>query len=507
MQYLSPAELKYKEIARKQMMAQQSMDSAIAPFSPGGASAGGAIGKIVQAYLGKRSMTKADAEAAAFAEAEDKKRMDAMSNIWSLGNGDGVQQPTSAPPSDGVQKVAGSLISSQQGNAPKQEFNGPPMRDLPPYQAGPAATPTTGPFAPQAQQGASENPLLKKLQDGGAVSSSPAIDAAPAQAMQQVQAFTQAPANSLTPQQRVVQAMMMSGVPEFQDQGLKMFIEMQSATSKPAEGFTLSPGQARYDASGRVVAEMKDQPVGEPFELGGAWVQRMGDGTIKQVVAPKGAAVNVNMGGQNKFQEASMAEDAKYFADIKRRSQSAQGTLKTIQGLREVFKNLKTGGAAGLQANVASFLRISPSASIEEANAKINNLLTSEMQKLKGLGTLTDADVERLERTLPSVSYSNVGNSAILDEIERAAKNEIDTYRSAAQYVSQNNGLQGWDPSYTGQPAQQNPPALNNNSIPMPNQANPPGNYNMDDLEYTRKKYNLKSVDEVIQRLEASKKK
>ena len=85
---------------------------------------------------------------------------------------------------------------------------------------------------------------------------------------------------------KAVQALVQSGSP----QAIGLAAKLQSMMPKPAEPYTLGPEQTRFDATGKPIAfgmgkDPKEKVTwGEPYQMGGAWVQRSSDGQIKQAV-------------------------------------------------------------------------------------------------------------------------------------------------------------------------------------------------------------------------------
>lgn len=195
------------------------------------------------------------------------------------------------------------------------------------------------------------------------------------------------------------------------------------------DGFTLSPGQQRFDAAGNAIAAVSQPadpgftmvPPNEVASLGlppGAY-QRGADGKIMQV-GGQGVTVNNNM-GEDKFGEAFAKGDAAALGTISESGMAAQRNMGRIDQLEGLLSASPTGlaGAAKLAAGEWG-IDTAGLTELQAAQALINTLVPEQRQP--GSGPMSDADLALFKQSLPRIINQPGGNEIILNTMRGIAQ-------------------------------------------------------------------------------------
>ena len=228
-----------------------------------------------------------------------------------------------------------------------------------------------------------------------------------------------------------------------------------------ADGFTLSPGQLRFDAAGNQIATggadpgftmiPPDQaaqmglPPGNAYQIGA-------DGKISQI-GGNGTTVNVGA-GETKFDEAMGKADADVLTGAEATGLAAQRSLAQIGQLETLLANSPTG-ASGRFAQIAGEwgIPVDGTSDVQAAQAIINALVPA--QRPPGSGPMSDADLELFKQSLPRIINTPEGNATILrtmrglaeydaqgaEIVGRMRSGEIDRAQALAELRSRKNPL------------------------------------------------------------------
>ncbi len=232
---------------------------------------------------------------------------------------------------------------------------------------------------------------------------------------------------------KAAQALVQMGTPD----SIALAAKLRGMLPKPAEPFTLGPEQMRFGPNGEVIAsglgkDPKEKVTwGEPYQMGGAWVQRSSDGQIKQAVArepqvrvtneapvtpvtiqdpkdPRGTIIIDGRTGKTLGKGPKMTEAGKIDAktdlsmqglgsDLQKAEDLLMGVARTSDG-QVVKGNLPTGSGAGaLYDSAAGFIGMSPSGAEEASSLKtVASRLISRIPRFEG--PQSDKDVNEYKQ-------------------------------------------------------------------------------------------------------------
>lgn len=198
-------------------------------------------------------------------------------------------------------------------------------------------------------------------------------------------------------------------------------------------GFTLSPGQQRFDAQGNPIASAA--PQGGPRPMTAQERKQWGipendtrpyamTESGPKVIGGNGVTVNNNMGG-GKFEEEFAKGDAQTLVGVSDAGLSAQRNLGRIDQLEGLLANSPTGfSAVAKQAAGEWGINTEGLSDIQAAQALINSMVPE--QRPPGSGPMSDADLALFKQSLPRIINQPGGNQAI-----------IGTMRAIAEYDAQ----------------------------------------------------------------------
>lgn len=198
-----------------------------------------------------------------------------------------------------------------------------------------------------------------------------------------------------------------------------------------SEGFTLSPGQQRFDATGQPIAAVPEAAPQQYRTISGSEASQLGldpaqaynigpDGKITQI-GGGGTNVTVNNAGADKFAEAFASGDAATLNTVSDAGMSAQRNLARVDRL----ENLLSQGPSGLEAGVKSLageygIKTEGLDTLQAAQALINTMVPEQRQP--GSGPMSDADLALYKQSLPRLINTAEGNALITHTLRGIAQ-------------------------------------------------------------------------------------
>lgn len=143
-----------------------------------------------------------------------------------------------------------------------------------------------------------------------------------------------------------------------------------------------------------------------------------------QLKQKKAGAMNLSIGGSDKFQETADKRAAEMFSDVSDQGFAAKRSSIQIDRLSSLLDSVGTGSGAALQ-NYAGNLGINTEGldDIQAASAIISQLVPS--QRPPGSGTMSDADLALFKQSLPRLINSPGGNQKIIEVMKGIAQYDI----------------------------------------------------------------------------------
>lgn len=222
-----------------------------------------------------------------------------------------------------------------------------------------------------------------------------------------------------------------------------------SRQSRSGEGFSLSPGQVRYDADGNVVAQAAPEQTARPLspEDRAQWgipesdtrPYAIGANGAPQLIGGTGVTVNTGSTGEGAFTEALGKADAATVATVSDAGMAASSNAGRIDRLENILQNTPQG-LGGVATSIAGNFGINlgeGTSNIQAAEAIINSLVPQ--QRPAGSGTMSDADLALFKQSLPRIINSPRGNALIINTIrgindyDRARADVVNEFRSSQE--------------------------------------------------------------------------
>lgn len=225
------------------------------------------------------------------------------------------------------------------------------------------------------------------------------------------------------------------------------------------EGFTLSPGQQRFDARGNAIAsvspaaaprpmtESEREQWGIPPEDKRAYAM-----TEKgpQVIGGAGVTVNNNIGGEKKYDETLGKSLADKYIAIQDGAQQAQSKIATLDGLSQALaQSSYTGWGADTLLGVkraAKSLGVDVGEDLgpEETARALGNQLALQLRSPSngaGMpGAMSDKDREFLVASVPGLDKTPDGNRKLIQYMTLVEQRNIDVAKFANQYAQEHGG-------------------------------------------------------------------
>lgn len=236
-------------------------------------------------------------------------------------------------------------------------------------------------------------------------------------------------------------------------------------------GFTLSPGQQRFDAQGNAIASGAPVEAPRPMtpEERAQWGIPADDARPyamtedgPKLIGGSGVTVNNDLGG-DKFEEAFAKGDAAALGAVSESGLAAQRNLARIDEMEQLLSRSPTG-LAGVAKQKAGEWGIATEGldDIQAAQALINAMVPE--QRPPGSGPMSDADLELFKQSLPRIINQPGGNEQIIKTmrgiaqydamgaqiVQRLRAGEISRAEAFQQLQSRPNPLQGFTPPQSG---------------------------------------------------------
>jgi len=204
-------------------------------------------------------------------------------------------------------------------------------------------------------------------------------------------------------------------------------------------GFTLAPGATRYGPDGKVIAEQPapaKEKWSEPYQMGGAWVQRNEDtGQIRQSVnrpPVTNVTTTVNTGADKKYLEERGKGMAQQMDALEKAAQSAHNN---IQAMDRFIAGSKAGSQGSAQPVITGVKNLLSSfgyadkdlTDVRQMEQAIGDVLQNKMSELGARG-LTDRDMDVLRQALPRVNTDKASRELVADIIKTSSMNTIQNY-------------------------------------------------------------------------------
>lgn len=226
-----------------------------------------------------------------------------------------------------------------------------------------------------------------------------------------------------------------------------------------SEGFTLSPGQQRFDAQGNAIASVSPAAAPRPMTADerAQWGippedKRAYAMTEKgpQVIGGAGVTVNNNIGGEKKYDETLGKSLADKYIAIQDGAQQAQSKIATLDGLSQALAQTSyTGWGAdtllGVKRAAKSLgLDVGEDLGPEETARALGNQLALQLRSPSngaGMpGAMSDKDREFLVASVPGLGKTPEGNRRLIDYMMRVEQRNIDVAKFANQYAQDHGG-------------------------------------------------------------------
>jgi len=182
--------------------------------------------------------------------------------------------------------------------------------------------------------------------------------------------------------------------------------------------------QEIYDEHGRPQKVMMDMTSGRYNLVGGAKSDTISPDAEQQKIRIAQAGrpeTNINLPGQDKFEEQFASADAKMLSDVSTSGLSAQRNIGRINALESLLDGSPSGFSAAATQRAGEWgFKSDNSDTIEAAQALINSLVPE--QRPPGSGPMSDADLQLFKQSLPRIINTREGNQLIIDTMRGIAK-------------------------------------------------------------------------------------
>lgn len=229
----------------------------------------------------------------------------------------------------------------------------------------------------------------------------------------------------------------------------------QKLVPKEKEGFTLSPGQARYEGGRQVASrpeQVKKTSLEEMLDAAGITDPKIRQGFILQGLnkqtshAPAASATIINR------QETEEAKSVgKFFGDayanIQNAGFSAQSKVSRYNRLGELLEGVNTGkfSSAGLEvakAGQSLGFNIDPNIGNKEAAQALASEIALELRNPSGgagmPGAMSDKDREFLVSMVPGLATTPQGRKRMLETAQKLAQRDVQVSKIAREYRKRN---------------------------------------------------------------------
>lgn len=205
---------------------------------------------------------------------------------------------------------------------------------------------------------------------------------------------------------------------------------------KPADGFTLTPGDVRFGPDGKIIAQV--DPVAPPAPMTPEQRQQWGippedkrpyamTPQGPKLIGGEGVTINNNTGG-GKFEEKLAELDAKAVGDLSDAGMAAMRNTGRLDRLESLLAQGPSGFEAGAKALLGEYgVETAGLDTLQSAQALVNQLVPEQRQP--GSGPMSDADLALFKQSLPRLINSPGGNALIIQTLR--AINQYDAEGAA----------------------------------------------------------------------------
>lgn len=242
------------------------------------------------------------------------------------------------------------------------------------------------------------------------------------------------------------------------DQSGKAFILNERGELKNLEGVSardkmeLAPSGQAYNPYALKPGQVLADP-NKPFTIGadGQPVANTGYQNYEIGKAQAGASRNTLINNGPKAFETELGKlDAEKLGEFRKSAELGKAAIATAQNLRSAVKQgVYSGGGANAKAEAANL--ISGITGVPMKNLPGTQLFNAEasglvLNSVKALGANpSNADRDFIEKTVPNIAHDPKARDALIDFMEKKAKQSIDVYQRADTHARKNHGLGGFD--------------------------------------------------------------
>jgi hypothetical protein len=234
------------------------------------------------------------------------------------------------------------------------------------------------------------------------------------------------------------------------DVGRQMGLVQGSAN----EGFTLSPGQQRFDAMGNPIASVEDKPnlptgmqinpeTGQP-----EYMPEYLSG--QQAIRGAGASqTNVNVGAKDPlagYTETSIGTLSAQAQTAPTRMQQSEVGLNLLKS--RIQSGNETGKWAPLKTEMSAWLGLNPDdvATAQMFDVKMGDKVMGRIQETKG--AVSEKEMAYFSKISPGSDKEPFTNYVLLEIDRRAAEREMDKLNYVEEYIQNKGNLLGFDQWY-----------------------------------------------------------
>lgn len=197
-------------------------------------------------------------------------------------------------------------------------------------------------------------------------------------------------------------------------------------------GFTLSPGQQRFDASGQPIAGVEAAPddLTSAIQNYNHLISRgvPEDQATQLAFGGQTTNVNVNTGSTNDFFTGLSEAETDNFASMLQAGTQASRNLAQLGQLEELLASAPQGLEGAATQFAANFgIDLGGAQGVQAAQALINQMVPA--QRPPGSGPMSDADLELYKQSIPRIMNQPGGNELIIGTMR--AINEYDRQLAA----------------------------------------------------------------------------
>lgn len=218
---------------------------------------------------------------------------------------------------------------------------------------------------------------------------------------------------------------------------------MELLKPKPGEGYTLSPGQQRFDANGNPVAGVPAEAHEDPTSVQEYnFAKTHGyTGTYDQFLKDNGGGTNVEVNTAETADTAEAkalgSERVKFYANMASDLPAADSLAQSVGRLDQLLSDVQPGTEAALADWVRSNtgIELTDDAGKLQAVQSLIDFLTPRM-RVPGSGATSDMEMRTFRNSLPGLMGTPEGNRLITETLQGAAQRRVDMATIAQDYLN-----------------------------------------------------------------------